>query len=342
MASVTIEEHRAELADLENQIRSLEEEHQGERLPEEARNRWNELNESRDEKDELVKELEARAERVGALAQRTQNRDRVHVPAPTSQAARDNIYDLSTVQRSFDDPAVEGRELKERALRAIESLRPPHPEVSREEGQEAVSSLLEERETLDGKVSRYLLATGSPTYNRAFGKYLKQQSFSREEQAAIESVQMAERALSLTAGSGGFAVPFELDPTIINTSSGVVNPIRAISRVERITTDEWRGIASTGVTMTYEAEATETTDNAPTITQPSVSTEKAQGFIPFSIEIDQDWGGMRGEMANLLQDGKDTLEAAKFATGTGTNEPFGVLTGVTNTVKRSRSRTSTR
>jgi HK97 family phage major capsid protein len=340
MASVTIEEHRAELADLENQIRSLEEEHQGERLPEEARNRWNELNESRDEKDELVKELEARAERVGALAQRTQNRDRVHVPATTSQAARDNIYDLSTVQRSFDSPSVEGRELRERASRALESFRPQHPDADREGTQGNVQNLLD-GDNEDGRFARYVLTTSAPAYSRAFGKILKQQPLTRDEQAAVESVQHAERALSLTAGSGGFAVPFELDPTILNTSSGVVNPIRAISRVERITTDEWRGIASTGITATYEAEATETTDNAPTLTQPTVSTEKAQAFIPFSIEIDQDWGGMRSEMANLLQDSKDTLEAAKFATGTGTNEPFGVLTGTTTTVNAAAGQTFT-
>jgi HK97 family phage major capsid protein len=340
MASVTIEEHRAELADLENQIRSLEEEHQGERLPEEARNRWNELNESRDEKDELVKELEARAERVGALAQRTQNRDRVHVPAPTSQAARDNIYDLSTVQRSFDNPSVEGRELRERAMRSLEGFSPKHPDADREGTQRNVQDLLD-GDKEDGRFARYVLATSSPAYSRAFGKYLKQQPFSREEQAAMEAVQHAERALSLAAGSGGYAVPFELDPTILNTSSGVVNPIRAISRVERITTDEWRGIASTGITATYEAEATETTDNAPTLTQPTVSTEKAQAFVPFSIEIDQDWGGMRSEMANLLQDSKDTLEAAKFATGTGTNEPFGVLTGTTTTVNAAAGQTFT-
>lgn len=37
----------------------------------------------------------------------------------------------------------------------------------------------------------------------------------------------------------------------------------------------------------------------------------------------------RGE---LLQDAKDTLEATKFVTGTGTNEPFGFITGFTTTV----------
>jgi hypothetical protein len=55
----------------------------------------------------------------------------------------------------------------------------------------------------------------------------------REEQTALERVHeaVAERALSLTGASGGFAVPFELDPTIMLTHAGVVHPIRRIARV---------------------------------------------------------------------------------------------------------------
>ena len=43
----------------------------------------------------------------------------------------------------------------------------------------------------------------------------------------------------------------------------------------------------------------------------------------------------------LLRDAKDTLEAAKFITGTGTNEPFGVITGATNTVNAAAGQTFT-
>src|SRR5262249_32083217 len=64
--------------------------------------------------------------------------------------------------------------------------------------------------------------------------------------------------------------------------------------------------------------------------QVSISTERASSFIPFSIEIGQDWGALQSEMARLLQDAKDTLEATKFTLGTGTNEPFGLITGATN------------
>lgn len=247
-------------------------------------------------------------------------------------ARGEDIYDLSTVRASMSNPGQQAGEMRERAFRAIDQARPKHPDVDPAQGKANAERLLDTDQE-DGRFARYLLATSSPTYKRAFGKYLAGgHGLSREEQAALESAKMAERALSLTAASGGYAVPFELDPTILNTSNGVVNPIRQIARVEQITVDEWRGVTSAGITASYAAEATETTDNAPTLGQPTVSTEKAQAFVPFSIEVGQDWAGLQSSMAALLADAKDTLEAGKFITGTGTNEPFGVLTGATNTV----------
>jgi HK97 family phage major capsid protein len=55
----------------------------------------------------------------------------------------------------------------------------------------------------------------------------------------------------------------------------------------------------------------------------------ARATIPYSIEIGMDWGSFASEMAGEIQDGKDVLEATKFAVGSGTNEPFGVVTGAT-------------
>jgi HK97 family phage major capsid protein len=80
------------------------------------------------------------------------------------------------------------------------------------------------------------------------------------------------------------------------------------------------------------AEATESTDNSPTLAQPVVSTERAHAFVPFSIEIGMDWGSIQDDLTELFRDAKDVLESSKFVSGSGTNEPFGVLTGTTNTV----------
>jgi HK97 family phage major capsid protein len=190
-----------------------------------------------------------------------------------------------------------------------------------------------------GVGARYLSAVSSPLYLSAFGQLLADPqtahlSMSPAELASVREVRQADamRAMSLAAGSGGYAVPFSLDPSIIGTSNGVTNPIREISRVISIATDEWRGISSGAITSSYAAEATETTDNAPTLAQPVISTEKAQAFIPFSIEIGMDWPSLQQELGKLLAESKDALEAAKFLSGTGADEPFGLLVGITNTV----------
>jgi HK97 family phage major capsid protein len=70
----------------------------------------------------------------------------------------------------------------------------------------------------------------------------------------------------------------------------------------------------------------------PTLAQPTVSTERAHAFVPFSIEVGMDWSSLQDDMTELFRDAKDVLESSKFVSGSGTNEPFGVLTGATTTV----------
>jgi HK97 family phage major capsid protein len=139
--------------------------------------------------------------------------------------------------------------------------------------------------------------------------------------------------MSLTSASGGYAVPVTLDPTIIPTSNGAVNPWRAISRVEQITGNTWNGVSSGAVVASRDTEFQEISDDSPTLAQPTATVTKAQAFVPFSIEVGQDWGSLETEMARLIQDAKDVEEATAFATGAGTGvNPQGVLTGATSTV----------
>jgi HK97 family phage major capsid protein len=135
-----------------------------------------------------------------------------------------------------------------------------------------------------------------------------------------------------SGGAGGFAVPYTLDPTVIPTSNLSVNPFRRICRTEQITGLQWNGVTSAGVSAAYAAEATEASDNSPTLLQPTMNVVRAQCFVPVSIELTQDWGALQSELAQLIQDAKDDLEATKFTTGTGTNEPTGLITGATTTV----------
>jgi hypothetical protein len=44
--------------------------------------------------------------------------------------------------------------------------------------------------------------------------------------------------------------------------------------------------------------------------------------------IDQDWGTLTSELGRLMADARDVLDATQFLTGTGTDAPAGVLTGL--------------
>jgi HK97 family phage major capsid protein len=46
------------------------------------------------------------------------------------------------------------------------------------------------------------------------------------------------------------------------------------------------------------------------------------------VEIEGDWQGMAAEMTALFQEAKDNLETTAFATGTGSEQPVGILTAL--------------
>jgi hypothetical protein len=118
-------------------------------------------------------------------------------------------------------------------------------------------------------------------------------------------------------------VPFELDPTVLLTSNGSVNPLRQIARVQPIVGKEYDLVTTAGVTVTRVAANTPATDNSPTLAQPTIKAERVQGFIPFNIEIEGDWTGMQASMMELLRDAKDIEEATAFTLGTGTSPDAG-------------------
>ena len=335
--SVTIEDLEARLSEIEAELQEINQQYAGQRFSQDAKQKWNDLVKEREEKTATVEEIRARLDYLRKSAGDESRSEPGAEFNVKRQKATDNIWDLAQVRQLSTGPEDEGRLLRDNALRAVENAVieevDEHTDAARSKAN--VERLLRNTDTPHGLFARYILSVGSPTYKRAFTKWLSTRDatlMDRQEQSTWAAGQMAQRAMSLTGSAGGFAVPFELDPTILNTSNGVVNPIRAISRVRQITVDEWRGVSSAGITASYVAEATEATDNSPTLTQPTVSTERAHAFVPFSIEIGMDWSSIQGDLTELFRDAKDELEAGKFISGTGTNEPFGVLTGTTNTV----------
>lgn len=315
--------------EVRGEITALNTEFAGRPFPDEQRElfaRWTKLDEAIDKRTRELRARQAVVERIADDGKHTERTDPDEIRFQRPSVKEQDVWDLSTIRQAWGDPDGNKREFRDRAMKAIEVSRFPHTKTS-----EARDYVIDLMDRIDNPtvLAQRILTTGSPTYARAFTKAIAGAYLTGEEQ----------RALSLTGASGGFAVPITIDPTVIPTSNSSVNPLRAISRIEQITGDEWRGVSSGAVTVSYAAEATETTDNAPTLAQPTISTEKAQAFIPFSIEVGQDWTGLQASMALLLQEGKDDLEADKFFTGTGTNEPFGVLVGATTTVNATTGQT---
>jgi HK97 family phage major capsid protein len=226
--------------------------------------------------------------------------------------------------------------MRDNALRAIESARFPGVE-DRSAAQERVADLLDKVEGPE-VLSERILATGSPAYDRAFGKHLTNKGLTSEEQ----------RALSLGSDAdGGYAVPFQLDPTVILTSDGVTNPIRGLARVVQITGKTWEGLSSAGMTVTRKGEVAEATDDSPQFAQPTINTSRADGFAQWSVALEQSWSALRSELTSMLADAKDVEEADAFINGAGTTIsgngggtlPQGVLVGATN-VTRTASATA--
>lgn len=309
---------RGRIAELNTQYAGLP-------FPDDARDEFATLRDTEKETGDRITELRAREQYVQALSADQRKIERTTEDIFRSQprsAREDDIFDLSTIRSDpFGDNSHGHREIKDRALKAIDrnaNLRP--------ESQDYIARMLEGGEgDLAAHVGKRVLLTGHPAYKRAWGKAVLGVQLDSREMDALN------RAASLTTTAGGFAVPYDLDTSLILTSNGVVNPMRQISRVVQTNVDTWQGVSSAGLATSYgyTTEAAEAADNAATIAQPQISTERAQAFVPFSIEIGQDWASFTSEMAVLFQDAKDTVEGTAFVTGTGTNAPQGVLTGGT-------------
>lgn len=176
------------------------------------------------------------------------------------------------------------------------------------------------------ELTKQMIATSRPEYRSAYMKYVayRGDELTNDERRAVGEV----RALSTTGSAGGYAVPVLLDPSVIYTGDGNANPIRQVSRIVTGMDDTWRGVSSAGITAEWDSESQEAPDSTPTLAQPTVSAHKANAFVPFTVEIEGDWQGLAGEMSELFMEAKDDLETTAFATGSGTNQPVGILTAL--------------
>jgi HK97 family phage major capsid protein len=293
---------RAELLELEkNEDRTDEDEAFTDTLLSE----WDTLEEQR-------KPLAARMQRLDAVRYAAKDDRKVEQTTPDLVVSRnhDPFEDLDAVRKRL----VPRQDIRERALNAIER--------SNKLGQfghdyaEAATVRAQE----DPTIARHMLLTGSDEYQEAFRQYVED-----------PEGQASRAALSLTLANGGYLLPFVLDPTIVLTNNASANPWRRISNNKQTTSNTWNGVTSAGVSAAWLAEATEVTDNTPTVGNIQITPQKASAWVFGSYEVLADTDFAQ-QLPVLLADAKDRLEEAAFATGTGTGQPKGVITGATTTV----------
>jgi HK97 family phage major capsid protein len=186
------------------------------------------------------------------------------------------------------------------------------------------------KDTNGAVIASRLLLTENKHYREAFMRLVTSPTpvLSVEQARALQAFEEF-RSMSIgTDSAGGFGVPVLIDPTIILTAQGHPNDILGLARVETITNDVWKGVSSAGVTWKFRAEATATTDGSPTLAQPTVPTYKADGYIPYSIEVGMDYPGFAMEMERLLGSGYVELLVEKLTTGSGSDEPTGIETAL--------------
>ena len=327
----TIEELAARIDEIQARQEELDAEFAGAMFSDEARVEFDQLQTDKKQLEATIADIESRKAALALKAGKPSATLRVDgapfrggIGSNVDSKIPDNVWDLSAY-RSLAGSVDELAGLyREGATRALEAAHFPGDLVKSDDAKKHVKKLLA-RDTNDGHVARHVLATGSEQYRRAWSKAIRGLPVTNQERLALDMY-----ALTIgTPSDGGFAIPYTLDPTVILASNGAVNPIRSLARQVQIVGHQWLAVTTAdGVVASYGPELTSATDNSPTLAQPTLEVEKAQAFVPLSIEASQDWVGVEAELAKLFADAKDILEANRFLFGLGhaSHQPMGLLT----------------
>jgi HK97 family phage major capsid protein len=234
----------------------------------------------------------------------------------------------ANIRSGLDDPAGDTRRLtnpeaRDKALRILDSR--DAADLS-----DAQKTQVEKQLRRDTITARRILVTENEDYRTAWMKMVTDVHpvLTPEENRAVQAWYEFRALGDWTTTAGGFGIPVFIDPSIILTAQESGNPFLSIAKQVTVNTNQWKGVSSAGVTWAFQTEAAATTDNSPTLAQPTVLVHMARGFIPYSIEVGMDYPGFASEMGTLLAQGYDELLVNKFTNGSGTNEPKGILTAL--------------
>jgi len=298
-------------------------------MPIDVRAEWEELNR---EHDQLVRDIRAWDERMARIADIGTNQEPAvehpyAVPTVIRTKNPEDIYDVRSIETSTRTPEDRAQALRDNAFRSIDSS--PIPKGTSVDG---LASFLDREQydedesgRLHQEATRRVLLTGNPQYRRAFAKYLRDgndRGFTPEESRA------AALAVTGTTTTGGYAVPYIFDPTMIRIGAHTaINPYRAACRVETISGgNNWKAVTVGAITAKWDTEAAASVEGGPTFGQPDFTVQRADAFATVSIETLQDRPDATAELTAIFGEAKDNLEENSFTLGTGaTVYPFGMF-----------------
>lgn len=181
--------------------------------------------------------------------------------------------------------------------------------------------------------------TSDPDYTTAWLKVLRDpvrghMEFSDAERRAFSRAMVLQREINeraMSVGSnpaGGYMVPFILDPSIVITGTGSINPMRKLATIKHVAAGNYHGVTAGQVSASWDTEASAVSDDTPTLAQPSIPSYLGRVFIPVSFEAYQDIADLAMQVQTLFADAKDNLEATAHFTSTGSGSPTGVVAAV--------------
>ncbi len=217
------------------------------------------------------------------------------------------------VYRSLEDRSRSSRHLSSRQKERVESL---------------VNSDSEDLRGAD--VARLVIATEDPHYREIVRRQLSPELskfptvMTPAQESAMARVNAVRRSLNL--GVLGTLLSSFLDPTIVGWSGDVApSPVYDLARKVR-TTQQVAKINSFDLAMGFAAESSAAGDDSPTGHPTAIPVHRADAFLPLSAELDQDWAGFAAQLGEMVNAAYRRMLGTALTTGTGTNEPTGILT----------------
>ncbi len=196
---------------------------------------------------------------------------------------------------------------------------------------ESASKLVEQTDDPRG-IGEHVLRTSNPAYLSAFRKFMKDPEgyrdlFTNEERAAWAGVRQWSQRAALDIS--GAVLPSPLDPAIVLSNAGTLDPMRSVARVDQTVANSKRYITSAGVSASFDGELVEVSDDTPSLVEPTITCQKAQAFVQASVEAAMDQPDISEEVARMFGDARARLEGANFIAGVaGSNQPIGIETAL--------------